>query len=139
MQVYLITLGKGLKGPTRINGALFLGEKALHFVCNSLGRYGGNDFSSLGEIGAAIEAFKKTGVLPPVTEEALRSLTATTRESFSSSPDEIALLAKSMWTGSKIHLKNGEKRVVWAPGFGGAFRDQAREWAHARGVATKGL
>jgi hypothetical protein len=139
MQPYLITLGKGLKGPARINGALFLGERALYFVGLSVGLGGSNDFSPLGPIGAAIEGYKKTGAPPVLVEAEVAALAAATPNSYALAPEQIALLSRSMWSGSKIVLKDGEKLVVWAPGFGGQFRDRTRAWAQARSVPTKGL
>lgn len=139
MQPFLVTLGKGLKGPARMNGALFLGDKGLYFLCTSVGRTGSNDFSPFGPIGTAIEAYKKSGNVPTIDEAALSTLVGGTQNSFHVAPDQIETFSRSMWTGSKIVLKDGEKLVVWAPGFAGQFRDQTRSWAQAKNVKAKGL
>lgn len=139
MNVYLVTLGRGLRGPTHMNGALVLGDKALYFLCASLGKLGRTEFGSLGPIGLALDEFKKTGAQPVIDEAALAALVSSTPNSFVLTPDKIELLSRSMWTGSKIVHDGGQKLVVWAPGFAGAFRDTTREWARSKGIKTKGL
>jgi hypothetical protein len=139
MNTYLLTLGKGLKGPARMNGALFLGEKTLYFLTASLGLTGGYEFGAFGAVGASLEEYKKTGTEPAVDEGALAALVSSTEHSFAIPADKIELLSKSFWSGSKIVHDGGQKLVVWNPGFAGPFRDTIRQWAQSRGVQTKGL
>jgi hypothetical protein len=139
MHTYLLTLGKGLKGPARMNGALFLGEGTLYFLTASLGVTGGYDFGAFGPIGATLEAYKKTGSPPVIDEGALANLVSSTEHSFAIPAEKIDLLSKSFWSGSKIVHDGGQKLVVWNPGFAGQFRDTIRQWAQSKGVKTKGL
>ena len=80
-------------------------------------------------------------VVPALVEAEVAALAAATsaRHSYALAPDRIALLSRSMWSGSKIALQDGEKLVVWAPGFAGPFRERVRAWAQAHGVKTKGM
>ena len=139
MQVSLLTLGKGLKGPTHMHGALFFGERALYFLCTYVGRMNYGKLSDFGPIGAALEQYRSTGVLPAIDESELAALVATTPHSVALAPGKIEMLSRSMWTGSKIVCDGGEKLVVWNPGFAGKLRTKASEWAARNGVKTKGL
>ena len=139
MQVYLVTLGKGLQGPSRMNGAVFLGENALYFLCASLGVTGGYDFAPFGPIGAALEDYKKTGTAPSIDEAALAALVGTVPNSFAIPPTRIETLSKTMCAGSKIVHDGGKKLVVWNPGFAGAFRTEAKAWALGKGITAQGL
>ncbi|MBL8742775.1 MAG: hypothetical protein JNK04_16820 [Myxococcales bacterium] len=139
MNVYLVTLGKGIQGPSRMNGALFLGERSIYFLCASLGVTGGYDFSRFGAVGAALEDYKKTGTPPALTEEAVLALIPTAEHSFVLPADKLEQLSRSFCAGSKIVYDGGKKLVVWNPGFAGAFRDNAKSWAAGNGVATAGL
>ena len=139
MQVNLVTLGKGLKGPTHLHGALFFGERALYFLCTCVGRTDATRLSDFGPIGEALAGYKKTGVAPVVDESALAALVSSTPQSIALPPAKIELLSKSMWTGSKIVFDEGQKLVVWNPGFAGRLRANTREWAGRNGVTTKGL
>ena len=139
MHTYLVTLGKGLKGPARMNGALFLGENTLYFLCASLGVAGGYDFGACGAIGATLEEYKKTGAQPEVEESALAIAVSSTAHSFAIPADKIELLSRSFCSGSKIVHDGGQKLVVWNPGFAGAFRETTQQWAQSKGTNTTGL
>jgi hypothetical protein len=136
MNVYLVTLGKGLQGPARMNGALFFGERALYFLCASLGVTGGYDFSRFGAVG---EAYKKAGTPPSVSEDALAALIPTVEHSLTIAPDKLEQFSRAFCAGSKIVYDGGKKLVVWNPGFAGEFRGKTKEWAASKGVATAGL
>jgi hypothetical protein len=139
MPTYFVTLGKGLRGPTHMNGALCLGDKALYFVCSGLGRLGNVSMKDFGPTGLALEEFRKTGAPSEIDEGELARLASSTPNSFVLTPDKIALLSRSMWSGSKIVCSGGEKIVAWNPGFGGSLRTTLRDWANRNGVKTKGL
>lgn len=139
MKVYLVTLGKGIQGPARMNGALFLGDRALYFLCASLGVTGGYEFGRFGAVGAALEEYKKTGTPPSVTEDAVAALVPTVEHSLTIPPDKLEQLSRAFCAGSKIVYDGGKKLVVWNPGFAGDFRSQTKEWAATKGVATAGL
>lgn len=139
MHTFLLTLGKGLKGPARMNGALILGEKNLYFLCASVGVTGGYNFGAFGAIGAALEEYKKAGTPPVLEEGAVARLVASTEHSLAIPAEKIELLSRSFWSGSKIVYDGGQKLVVWNPGFAGAFRETIRQWATTNGVKAKGL
>lgn len=139
MNIYLLTLGKGLSGPSRMNGALFLGDQAMHFLCASLGVSGGYDFTALGPIGAQLEEYKKSGTVPTVSEAEVAALVPSVPHSFSIPVGQIELMQRAFCSGSKIVHDGGKKLVVWNPGFAGPFRDQTKAWATSKGIATAGL
>jgi hypothetical protein len=139
MNVYLVTLGKGLQGPSRMNGALFFGERAMYFLCASLGVTGGYDFGKFGPVGAALEDYKKTGTPPTVAEDAVAALVPTVQHSFAIPLGQVEQLSRAMCAGSKIVHDGGKKLVVWNPGFAGQFRSYAKQWAASKGIATAGL
>lgn len=139
MQTYLITLGKGLGGPARMNGALVLGDNGLYFLCTGLGMTAGYDFSSFGPIGAQIEEYKKSGAQPQIDEATLGALVASTPNSFAIPSGKVESMSRSFCAGSKIVHDGGQKLVVWNPGFAGRFRDDAKQWAAGKNIKTEGL
>jgi len=140
MKVYLVTLGRGIKGPTHMQGALALGDNGLYFLCCDTGRLGTYGFAKFGPIGLTLDEITKTGAVDVEIDEAeLAALVAATPHSYALSFDKVEVLSRSMWTGSKIVHSGGEKLVVWAPGFAGPFRQATRAWAESKGIQTKGL
>ncbi len=139
MRVYLVTLGKGLQGPARMNGAIFFGDRALYFLCASLGVTGGYDFSRFGAVGAALEAYKQTGAPPTITEDEIAALIPTAEHSLAIAPEKLEQFSRTFCAGSKIVYDGGKKLVVWNPGFAGEFREQAKQWAISKGIAVAGL
>jgi hypothetical protein len=139
MKTYILTLGKGLQGPARMNGALFLGDRHLHFLCASLGVTGGYDFSAFGAVGAALEEYKKTGNSPMLAESDVAAAVAAAPHSFSIPVENVELLSRAFCAGSKIVHEGGKKLVVWSPGFAGQFRAEAKVWAEQKRIRTDGL
>jgi hypothetical protein len=139
MKTYLLKLGKGLKGPAHLHGALFVAPQALHFLCTHVGVTDQTKFEQFGPVGAALDAYRKTGAAPQLDEGEVARLVSSTEHSVSIPAAKLELLSRSMWTGSKITYDGGQKLVVWNPGFAGKFRDYMREWAQQNGVKTKGL
>lgn len=139
MQVYLVTLGKGLQGPARMNGALFLGDQGVHFLCASLGKGGSYDFSRFGGVGAQLERYRSTGTAPSIAEAELVALLPSVEHSFSIPSGKLELISRAFCSGSKIVHDGGQKLIVWNPGFAGQFREQTKQWAAAKGIKTEGL
>jgi hypothetical protein len=139
MKTYLLKLGRGLKGPAHMHGALFVAPQALHFLCTYAGVTDRGKLEQFGPVGAALEGYRKTGAAPQVEESEVARLVSSTEHSISIPASKIELLSRSMWSGSKIVYDGGQKLVVWNPGFSGKFRDYMREWAQQNSVKTKGL
>ena len=139
MQIYLMTLTRGVGGPARMNGALVLGEGGLYFLCCSLGATGGYAFGAFGSLGAALDEYKKTGTIPRIDEAELASLVTSTPNSCFIPSGNVELMSRSFCAGSKITHDGGKKLVVWNPGFAGQFRTNAKQWADSKGIRTEGL
>ncbi len=139
MHVYLVTLAKGLQGPSRMNGALFFGERALHFLCASLGVNERCELAAFGPVGAQLEHYKQSGVSPTVAEADVAALTSRITHSFSIPVQRIELVAREFCAGSRIVYGGGNKLVVWNPDSAGQFRAQVKAWAGSKAIKTSGL
>ncbi len=149
--VTLEQLGYGLAGPTRINGALCFGERAIYFLCCDSGRLGKYKFpAEFGTIGALLNQFKEDGKPPAFSEDELAALIAqviatppanvpAAKFSFVLPMNQITLFKRSMWSGSKIHTTEGKKIGIWVPGFDGQLRENAKAWAKTRSIECQGF